>query len=188
MAYTLAFPHLGNNENCEFADAVFSAKNVYLSFVVGFGATNIFYSAFCYTNISDVLNSFLITKDCSEIANSHHITESFKIFYSKNIYGSSDIWFSTNLIGCHECIGCDNLQNLSYCINNKVYEKREYLRKKVKILKDKEVFDSIWKHVYKNTIINFSSTDTYGTGVVKSSHIENGLWINNMHNARNIGI
>ena len=33
MTYTLTFPHLGNNENCQFADAVFSAKNVYLSFV-----------------------------------------------------------------------------------------------------------------------------------------------------------
>jgi hypothetical protein len=33
MAYTLSFPHLGNNENCEFADSVFSARNIYLSFV-----------------------------------------------------------------------------------------------------------------------------------------------------------
>lgn len=36
LAYTLSFPHLGNNENCQYSDAVFSAKNVYLSFVVGF--------------------------------------------------------------------------------------------------------------------------------------------------------
>ena len=188
MAYTLAFPHLGNNENCEFADAVFSAKNVYLSFVVGFGATNIFYSAFCYANISDVLNSFLITKDCSEIANSHHVAESYKIFYSKNIYGSSNIWFSTNLIGCHECIGCDNLENISYSINNTIYQKDEYLKKKEEIRKDTKMFDRIWQHMYKNTVINFASTNVSGTGIVKSSHIENGLWINNMHNGRNIGI
>lgn len=181
MAYTLSFPHLGNNENCEFADAVFSAKNVYLSFVVGFGAENILYSAFCYANVSNVLNSFLVTKDCSEVINSHHITESYKIFYSKNIYGSSDIWFSTNLIGCHECIGCDNLENISYAINNTILAKEKYFQKKAEILNDKTTFDRIWIHIGKNDIINFSSTDVSGTGVVKSSNIQNGLWINNMH-------
>lgn len=188
LSHTLVFSHLWNNENCQYADAVSAAKNVYLSFVIGFWAENILYSAFCYMDISNVINSFLITKWCSEIANSHHITESYKVFYSTNIYSSSDIWFSTNLIGCRECIGCDNLENASFCIKNEQLSQEEYYIRKALILKDKKSFYTIWQHIQKNDIINFASENVSGIGVIKSSNTVNGLWINNMHHSRNVGI
>jgi hypothetical protein len=185
MQYTLQF---GANENCDYMDGVFLWKNVYLSFIIGFQAENILYSAFSYVNISNVLNSFLVAKDASEIFCSHGVTESYKVFYSKNIANASNIWFSTNLIGCSECIWCDNLENASYYINNTKYSKEAYLQKKEEILKDKKSFEAIWNHIRKNKIINFASENVSGIGIIKSSNIENGLWVTNMHHSRNIAI
>jgi len=44
------------------------------------------------------------------------------------------------MIGCSECIDCDNLQNQSYCIDNIQYSQEEYRKKKKEILKDKNNF------------------------------------------------
>ena len=183
MQYTLQF---GSNENCEYMDGVFLGKNVYLSFIIGFGAENICYSAFCYIDVANIMNSFLVAKNSSEVSDSIGISESYKIYYSKNISNSSNIWFSTNLIGCHECIGCDNLENQSYRIDNMSYEKDIYEKMKFEILREKQNFQKIWTHIQKRKIVNFASTNVQGKGIVKSSNIESWLWINNMHNWRNI--
>ena len=56
-----------NNENSDFGDTIFGAKNTYLSFVVGFSAEDVAYSALCYDNIHNVYNSFLACTNCSNI-------------------------------------------------------------------------------------------------------------------------
>ena len=71
----------------------------------------------------------------------------FNIFYSKFINNSSNIRFSSNLTGCHDCILCNDLQNSSYCINNKQYEKEEYLQKRNEILMHKSDFLNFYKGV-----------------------------------------
>lgn len=73
LDYILSF---GSNENCDFADCTFQAKNVYLSFVIGLGAEDILYSACSWTNISRVMNSFLVTMNSSEVINSIGVSES----------------------------------------------------------------------------------------------------------------
>lgn len=55
------------NENSDFSDAVFGAKNSYLSFVIGFGVENIAYSAYVIQNSTNVYNSFYVTSNCSNI-------------------------------------------------------------------------------------------------------------------------
>ena len=185
MQYTLSF---WTNENCEYMDGVFIGKNVYLSFIIGFWAENVMYSAFCYDNVNSVMNSFLACKNSSEIAYSLSVTESYKVFYSKNIANSSNIWFSTNLIGCHDCIWCDNLENTQFAINNTVLQKEEYEKNRDKILHDKENYIKTWGHIHKRAITNFASENVSGMGINKSENIENGLWISKMRNARNIAI
>ncbi len=185
MQYTLQF---GTNENCEYMDWVFLGKNVYLSFIIWFGAENILYSAFSYINVTNVMNSFLVAKNSSEVADSIGVSESYKVFYSKNIVNCSDIWFSTNLIGCQECIGCDALENQKYRINNIQYSEIEYRKKKEEILRDKNSFQKIWKHIQKKEISNFASENVSGNGITKSSNIETWLWISNIHNGRNVAI
>ena len=118
------------------------------------------------------MNSFLVAKNSSEVADSIGVSESYKVFYSKNIVNCSDIWFSTNLIGCQECIGCDALENQKYRINNIQYSEIEYRKKKEEILRDKNSFQKIWKHIQKKEISNFASENVSGNGITKSSNIE----------------
>jgi hypothetical protein len=178
----------GTNENCEYMDGVLGAKNVYLSFIICFDAENILYSAFCYANISNIINSFLVCKNSSEVADSMGVTESYKVFYSKNIANSSNIWFSTNLIGCHDCIWCDGIENQRYMINNQQFSQDIYNKKKVEILSEKSKFESIRNHIFSRPTKNFASKNVTGEGVIKSENIENGLWVWYFSESRNVAI
>ncbi len=177
---------LFGNENTDFADAVFGAKNVYLSFIIWVWSENIAYSAFSYGNTHNVFNSFLACKNISNCYMSAGVTASHNIFYSKYITDSSDIWFSSNLIGCVECIGCDTLQNKKYHIGNKEYQKVEYFEKKKEILSNKKWFEQYYARVCKKEAVNFASENIQGNYIIKSSNIENGWWIANIHNSRNV--
>jgi hypothetical protein len=126
------------NENCGFADAVFGgARNTYLSFVIGYDAENIAYSAYCYVNIRNIYNSFLCSVNNANLYMCGSVTESYNIFYSRYINHSSNIWFSTNLIGCEECILCDGLENTKYAIRNIVYDEVVYQKKKIELMNNK---------------------------------------------------
>ena len=175
-----------NNENADFADAIFGAKNAYLSFVIGVDGENVTYSAFSYGNTTNIHNCFFACKNVSNAYMSAGITTSHNIFYSKYITDSSNIWFSSNLIGCEECIGCDGLQNQKYAIGNRVLSREEYLMKKGEILRDKKGFDRYYQHVCDKKAINFASENVTGNFIIKSHHVENGGWIANIHNSRNV--
>jgi hypothetical protein len=49
------------------------------------------------------------------------------------------------LIGCNECIFCNNLENQSYCINNKPLTKEEYFNEKELILLNKSDFEGYYE-------------------------------------------
>ena len=180
--------HFDNNESSEFADAVFGAKNTYLSFIIGFQSENVAYSALCYNNIHNIYNSFLACTHCSNIYRSWGINESHNVFYSRFIANSSNIWFSTNLVGCHECIGCDSLENQKYMIGNISYSQEEYGKKKEEILRDKKSFENIFQHISEKKWRNLASVNVKGDFIMKSSNIENGSWVVNIHDSRNVVI
>ena len=58
------------------------------------------------------------------------VSNSFQVFFSRDIVNGDNIWFSNNLIWCRECLACTNLDNQSYCIENVQYTKEEYLSRK----------------------------------------------------------
>jgi hypothetical protein len=178
-----------NNENCGYADSVFWwAKNIYLSFVTGYKAENIAYSAYCYTNVSDIYNSFFCCKDNSNIYMSASVTQSYNIFYSKFVTNSSNVWFSTNLIGCEECILCDNLENKKYCIKNKEYPRESYVKMKAELMWKKGIFILLHKGIADIKAINIWSEDISWNNIIKTHDTENGFWINNIHQSRNVVI
>lgn len=178
--------HIMDNENSEYTDCAFGTKNTYLSFIIGFNAENVCYSALCYVNVHNIFNSCLACNNSSNIYSSAWITDSHNIFYSRFISDSSNIWFSANLMGCEECIGCDGLQNQRYNIGNIAYSKKEYEKKKEQILKDKKWFWRYYKHILKKKWINFASENVKWEYIIKSSNIKNGGWVVNMHNCRNV--
>lgn len=107
------------------------------------------------------------------------------VFYSRYILNSSDCWFSSNLIGCRECIFCDGLENMSYCIKNEKYEKEEYFKKKELWLSQKENFLSWYVDVSKIGI-NYQSKNCTGNALYFSESVENGYLYSYLKNGRNV--
>ncbi|MCH2188486.1 hypothetical protein MK079_01495 [Candidatus Gracilibacteria bacterium] len=186
FAYLLEF--YNGNENADYCDASFGVKNGYLSTTVGLAAENIFYSSFSYTHIADIYNSFFVTDNTSQVYFSSAVgTRSYKVFYSRCITGSNNIWFSSNLIGCSECILCDGLQNQKYCIENKSYEKQAYFQKKGEILRNKTEFLKYYTQVNK-TAPNYLSENCTGNALYFCENLENGYFFVRGKNGKNVMI
>jgi hypothetical protein len=168
--------------NTTFADVCRTSKNVYLSNFVVADCENVLYSMSIRENCTNIYNSIMAFDGCDNIYQSAGIVRSYNIFFSNYIQNCSDIWFSKNLLGCHFCIGCSNLENKSYYINNQPSTREEYLAEFPK-----------WKEKYTQeaptlivTDTNMGSTNIQGTFVTQSDSVENGYFSYNQHNARNI--
>ncbi len=174
------------NENSNFCDSAFGAKNAYLSFQIWWNAENILYSAFCYENVSAIIGSFFVTHNSTEVYMSWGIDSSSRIFYSRYVRNSRDIWFSSNLIGCHECISCDNLENQSYCIDNITLSKETYREKKAKILQERSRYEEYAENTRKVRGMNIVSENVEGANIFLSKNVKNGGWISRYIDSRNI--
>lgn len=174
-----------NVENWEFADSVLMSKNVYLSYIIIEWCENILYTFYSQDYCKNVLNSVMVWDHCDIVFSSVAILQSFKVFYSKFITNWNNIWFSTNLIWCSECIFCDNLENKKYHINNKEYSKEEYLEKKKEILKDKSRFEEYFSKLNKKSE-NFGSVNVNWQFCINSNDVENGHFTYRLTNWRNV--
>jgi hypothetical protein len=173
------------NEWSEFANIVAEVKNVYLSFTVTSWSENILYSSFIKGHSKDVLGSVSITQNSSNVYQSVGINQSNNIFYSKFIDNSNNIRFSSNLIGCYECLFCNDIQNQSYCINNIMYPKEEYKKKKLVLLKDKKWFDLNYQSITK-TWININSTNVEWEAIYYSQNIHKSRFVSYINNGWNL--
>ena len=131
--------HVGQNDNSQYSDTCFNTRNAYLSTCVCFDVENILYSLHVAGQCTDVVNSVFVSNGSSIVYNSSDVTESQNVFYSRSINNCYNTWFSTNLIGCQECLGCSDLTNQSYCIDNVQYTKEQYQEKKQAYIADKLV-------------------------------------------------
>lgn len=132
--------HYGQNTNSTFGESVLNGNNIYLTFAAISDCENVFYSVSIKDDCSDIFNSLMVQQHAENIYFCRDISSSYQVFYSRFIQNSNNVWFSTNLVWCSECIECDNLNNMSYCINNKQYSQQQYWEKKQQILSDKESF------------------------------------------------
>lgn len=90
-----------------YEDSQYSAQDFYLT-----GCTDVDFSMkseFCYDSIH--------LRRCSRVYSSS---------YSEDCVDSSFLFGCRN---CHDCVGCTNLRNASYCILNEQYSKEEYEKK-----------------------------------------------------------
>lgn len=71
-------------------------------------------------------------------------------------------------------------------IDNISYTETDYKSKKEEILQNKQSFDSIYNHIRKRGARNFASENVVGNYIVKSTNIENGSWLVNIHSSRNV--
>ena len=139
------FRYPSGNENTEFSDAVFGAKNAYLSFSVGGQAENVLYSSMVYDNVKNIFESVHIAQNSDNVFHSLYVLQSMNVFYSKFIVNSNNLRFCDNMIGCSECINCSGLENQSQCINNQKYDRETYFQKKDGLLRNKEMLIELWQ-------------------------------------------
>lgn len=127
-------------KNCDYCNALAYSKN----------CTLIFWADYCESVYhSALLNGLKWSSDClrgwkSELCyESTGFIGSYRCFFSEDFDDCVDVWFSRNVYGCTNCIGCVNLRGASYQIFNVQYSKEDYI-KKVKEF-GLESWDNIWK-------------------------------------------
>jgi hypothetical protein len=172
------------NENSDYADSVLNSKNVYLSFWVFESCADVYYSVLVTNNCRSVFNSIQITNYSENIYYSIAVDKSSFIFYSKYILNSHNLYFCSNMIGCHDCMLCDGLENQSYCIKNKQLTKEEYAQHKAKIFAQQHVF-----HQFPDPRIiskNYNSANIDGNCILFSNDIQHWLYVTRANTWRNL--
>jgi hypothetical protein len=133
-------------------------------------------------NCTNIYNTIMAFDGCDNVYQSAGVINSYNIFFSDYMKNCSDIRFSKNLVGCHFCIGCANLENKSYYINNVPCAKEQYAEE-FKKYKQAYLLQAPTLSVEDT---NIGSTNVEGTFVSMSDNVENGYFSYNQHNARNI--
>jgi hypothetical protein len=126
VPYPALYTEYSTMINSDYCNAASGCKNCYLVF----RCTNAEDSA--YLNIiNDAKNSL----DCTDAGlpelcyGSAQINKCYKAVFSQDCEESNDVWFSRDLIGCTNCVGCINLRNKSYCWFNEQLTKEEYKKR-----------------------------------------------------------
>lgn len=121
-------PHQNGSKstNCDWCDDVWSCKDSYLARSM-VDCENLYYS---YRNIK-VKNSIdvVVCFNSERCFNCINCYNSYMLFYSRNSKDCIDSYFLEDCRNCQNCFMCWNLRGKSYCIENKQYNREEYLEK-----------------------------------------------------------
>src|SRR3989344_1003637 len=107
----------------DYCNAASGLKDCYLCFRITGGEDNAYLNT-----VVDAKQSL----DCSFINHSElcygsvRINKCYQAFFSQDCEDCNEIWFSKDLSGCSNCIGCVNLRGKQYHIFNKPVTKEEY--------------------------------------------------------------
>jgi len=70
-------------------------------------------------------NNLIKSQQCYECVDCNNV---YKCLYCQDCNDSSNLSYCHTCINCEFCIGCSNLVNKKYCIDNKEYSKEEYFK------------------------------------------------------------
>ncbi len=112
-----------NAQSSEYCSNAMDLKSCYLMFNSGF-SENCMYG-------SDVLRSrdsldMTDVLDCESSYELLHSEKCNRCFFSNDCVECLNVWFSSNLVNCHDCVGCVGLRNKQFCIFNQQYSKEDY--------------------------------------------------------------
>lgn len=106
--------NLEGTKNCKFCFEVFGA------------AEDCRYIWLAYSAVKDCF-------DCDHFGlnseNSYEVSTIYpgsKVFFSRFVFASHDVYYSYNCHNCHDLFGCIGLRDKQYCILNRQYSKEEY--------------------------------------------------------------
>ena len=163
--------------NSDYCTGSNDLKNCYLVFVAT-SNEDCMYSAW----INGTKNSIDVTRleSCDGCYESFNLIKSHKTFFSSDCEDCVDVWFSKNLQGCMNCLGCVNLRNKQYYIFNQPYSKEEYKNKFLEFdygsFKNLENFSVKTEEFFTKNIVRY----VHG----KHNFNVSGEYINNSKNVR----
>lgn len=112
-----------SSENCDWGNHLFECRNCYYCFDSTQANECIHtYDSFKVTGCIDV-NWSAFCERCLDTLDSFESTD---CVYSQYLAQCYNMWYSINCGSCHDCFGCFNLGNRSYCIFNIQYTEEEY--------------------------------------------------------------
>jgi hypothetical protein len=178
-----------NAVNSDYCTGSNNLKNCYLVFVA--------------TNDEDCMYSSWINKtknsiDVTRIESSEECYESFGLIKSHRVFFSSDceecvdVWFSKDLQGCMNCIGCINLRNKQYYIFNQSYSKDEYQKKLLEFdfgsLINLERFNKQAEEFFSKNIVRYihgkHNFDVSGDYINNSKNVKDSYYVQSGEDCR----
>lgn len=113
-----------SNDNCNYGDDVFQSNNSYWVFEC-FKVDGCHY---CEDHGGSATRDFDCTfgVNCSENCECLDYIDSSGCYYSQSFSRCYNLWYSWYCVDSHDCFGCANLYNKSYCVFNIQYTKEEY--------------------------------------------------------------
>ena len=109
--------------NSDYSNNAGELKNCYLCFNIGKSEDSAYIIAASGVKNSFDVNEAMHIELCYE---SFEIEDCYRTFFSMFCDKCYDVWFSRNLTGCSNCLGCVNLRNKQYHIFNKPYTRERY--------------------------------------------------------------
>ena len=76
------------------------------------------------------------------------IQSSWLYFCHSTVENCHNIYYSSDMESCEECMYCIGLKGKKYCILNRQYEKEKYFELKVKIIADQKQRDHWWEYLW----------------------------------------
>jgi len=173
----------------DYCNAAATLKNCYLCF--GFDDSE--ECAYCRIS-SNLKNCFDVSfAYFSELCyGSVNLSKCYQTFFSQDCEESHDIWFSRDLVGCSDCVGCINLRNKSYHIFNKPYTKEEYreifekydLGRSQSIADLKEKADEFMLTQPRRQFHGLKNQDTSGDYLYNCKNVKDSFMVQNSENLR----
>jgi len=189
---------ISNSINSDYCNNVSDLKDCYMVFSLVSGINSLY--GVGVSNVKDSID-FYHLKDSTLCYETFSVIDSYKVFYSIECAGCSDLWFCKNCRNCSDCFGCVNLSNKKYCFFNEQYSKEEYQKKigefnsgshsillniKKKVKEFQKNFPVKFMHTMKSQ--NSSGDNIYGSNNAKQSfHIyksENVKFSQNIYNTK----
>ncbi|EKE26473.1 MAG: hypothetical protein ACD_4C00272G0001, partial [uncultured bacterium (gcode 4)] len=160
-----------SNENSEYSNYCSYLKNCYLLF----DSSNCEHSHYWYNvwNSTYSLDSIVISS-CENIYECIDCINCYNVFFSQNCNWCRDSYFLDNCRGCLNCIGCCNLSNKQYYIDNEFVWKEKYEQslKKIKnnFIKHKEYYLNKVKNYPKKYAFLIQTENVYWNSMISSKN------------------
>lgn len=175
--------------NSDYCTGCTGVKNCYLTFTTTHSEDCMYAS---WTNKTK--NSIDVTRvdSSEECYESLGLIKSNKVFFSYDCDECVDVWFSKNLQGCMNCIGCCNLRNKQYHIFNQPYSKEDYQKKFLEFdfgsFKNLENFNKQAEEFFTKSIVRYAhgkhNLNVSGEYINNSKNVRDSYYVNGGEDCR----